>query len=945
MTSCSSIDSKSSFEGNSDLKTDGDAFAADPPTAEKQSKLDICVGDKVIINTAATKSSPGLVDERAVVMYIGYPFKGHTVRYGVKLEHSANGDNDGSQWIHKKTGKITHKKHLINSYKKRHQKRRFFRAKDNHGMFVKRDEISSLEVRASECRFTINNKVIVENRGKGTIKFVGCLEGHRLERTGTWYGVDLVRAIGKHDGTVKGVQYFKCAKGHGIHCRDGMLSAVTERRVHFEVDDADDAKAAASDPWIGILGPIRSMKHSATLPGQRTLEYGELDTPGTPMPSSPMKSAMGHCLSPYVRPKVNRQCSSLQLWAGNANKEMLSEWVPRRAASDGMPPMMLAEIERTMSVMSMRNLLAPGPISFAFTVQAPCTGKTAKGDSVMNVLSRQGHELSRNFYDFYEFDADEDELGRGQFGEVYRCRTKEEETESDTDTDSETDDDEEGDDSDGSENEDSQNDEREVYAVKMINKAKFHHKGNQLETARLLRGEIANLRRIQKLKKANNVQGAEYLIELVDIFEDRNYLRIVTNLCSGGSLWNHIERLNDNRSGRVYSEVDIKRIMGQILSALSVLHSQKVAHLDLKPENIMFDSAGKVQVIDFGMSRVIPDLVKKRLLVGTPNYLAPEVIEGRYGIAADIFSAGIIFFHLRFGYPPFFINDNFDAALTEMEGKRLQQLILKGFQNEVKEDFGPWFPAEEPISECMMDLISKMLRGNPAERPTVTECLVHEYFESVADSNQLPDTVMNALTKFNGQCQFKVLISKLFAHQIDPKHMKQLRAVWDRFDENGDGSLTMAQFQSAMANYDHRYRDDQIEAMFDSLDYKGSAQISFDELVTAFSYQRLVAVDERLWAAFSELDADGDGKITKSELLCVLRSVDPTLFEQKTVNTLRQWIDDSVGAADDDFDGMIDYEEFLMALHPEFNEPPVTPGVSSRGLLQFNDPTICEHGH
>ena len=216
------------------------------------------------------------------------------------------------------------------------------------------------------------------------------------------------------------------------------------------------------------------------------------------------------------------------------------------------------------------------------------------------------------------------------------------------------------------------------------------------------------------------------------------------------------------------SEAKIQRIMSEILSGLAFLHQHDVAHLDLKPENIMFDGEGTIQLIDFGMSRMIPSLQKAGVLVGTPSFVAPEVIDGFYDKKADIWSVGVIFFMLRFGYPPFYDQAGSGASkithgqseAVMAENKVLFDLIRKGFTNEIKQGLGPWFPKEEhdqdPICDELRDLMARMLTLDTAQRPTAKECLDHPYFKQVADSKKLPSTVMEALTKFNGQCQFKV---------------------------------------------------------------------------------------------------------------------------------------------------------------------------------------------
>merc|ERR1719229_175629 len=109
--------------------------------------------------------------------------------------------------------------------------------------------------------------------------------------------------------------------------------------------------------------------------------------------------------------------------------------------------------------------------------------------------------------------------------------------------------------------------------------------------------------------------------------------------------------------------------------------------------------------------------------------------------------------------------------------------------------------------------------------------------------------------------------------------MKQLEELWQKFDADNDGSLTLEQFKKVMREYDHGYKDYQIEAIFENLDWNETENINFDALVTAFSYQRLVAVDERLWEAFARLDVDNDGHITKAEIKRCLAMVNPSAFD------------------------------------------------------------------
>merc|ERR1712048_528808 len=146
---------------------------------------------------------------------------------------------------------------------------------------------------------------------------------------------------------------------------------------------------------------------------------------------------------------------------------------------------------------------------------------------------------------------------------------------------------------------------------------------------------------------------------------DKYKVYIVQELCSGGELFDYIEK-----KGRL-TEAVASGIMRQIFEGLKFLHENSIVHCDLKPDNFLFETkqeGATLKIIDFGMSKRLPRLMKLNMLCGTPYYTAPECIDKNYSHGADMWSVGVVLFVMLFGFPPFYV----DPA---MYGRREHEFI------------------------------------------------------------------------------------------------------------------------------------------------------------------------------------------------------------------------------------------------------------------------------
>mmetsp|Transcript_37965 Transcript_37965/g.37464 ORF Transcript_37965/g.37464 Transcript_37965/m.37464 type:complete len:190 (+) Transcript_37965:68-637(+) len=119
------------------------------------------------------------------------------------------------------------------------------------------------------------------------------------------------------------------------------------------------------------------------------------------------------------------------------------------------------------------------------------------------------------------------------------------------------------------------------------------------------------------------------IVKYIEMFENSDYLYIVTELCEGGELYSYIHD-KVSKDGN-FKESEAADIMKMLLMAIVHCHSYKIAHRDIKPENIMLNKEGHVTLIDFGLSKQ-KDIKGMKSVVGSPYYVAPEVLEGEYGL-------------------------------------------------------------------------------------------------------------------------------------------------------------------------------------------------------------------------------------------------------------------------------------------------------------------------
>ena len=209
-----------------------------------------------------------------------------------------------------------------------------------------------------------------------------------------------------------------------------------------------------------------------------------------------------------------------------------------------------------------------------------------------------------------------------------------------------------------------------------------------------------------------------HCLRLKNHFEDDTNFYLVMPLAAKGQLYRVLRKF------RKFDERTAAQILRETISALQYLHqfNPPIIHRDIKPENLLLNEGGRVLLADFGWSNFSDGGVRKTFC-GTPEYIAPEMLLKKgHDTRVDIWSVGVLMFELLSGYSPFVAKNNQDLY------QNIRRLKIQ------------WPKDMQPLAK---NLIGKILKLNPLDRPSLKEILEHQWFKQTKIIKPLLENKLN----------------------------------------------------------------------------------------------------------------------------------------------------------------------------------------------------------
>jgi len=381
------------------------------------------------------------------------------------------------------------------------------------------------------------------------------------------------------------------------------------------------------------------------------------------------------------------------------------------------------------------------------------------------------------------------------------------------------------------------------------------------------------------------------ICRLYETFEDEKTVYLILEFCKGGELFDRILKAGH------FDEQKAALSLRQMLLAMNYLHQNSILHRDVKPENWLVASAepiekSTIKLIDFGNAKILNPEGWAYTIIGTPNYVAPEVFSHKYNEKCDIWSLGVILYLMLSGLQPF-------------NGKTPQEVMDQVKRASVFFDAKPW----KKISHDTKCFVKSLLEKDIEVRPSAMQSLTDEWLEKTCEKSltqhQVSEIELDRLRKFSDMSKLKKAALTVVAANLPDDRIGHMRSMFRSLDKNLSGTVCLAELREVLEQQGITIPSD-LHKIFELSDSDGSGVLDYTEFLAATMDRKYYNQEEAVWQAFQKFDIDNNGSISLDELRETLHDDVENIIPGKSDHVERLF-----KRADKNHNGRIEYDEFL----------------------------------
>lgn len=350
------------------------------------------------------------------------------------------------------------------------------------------------------------------------------------------------------------------------------------------------------------------------------------------------------------------------------------------------------------------------------------------------------------------------------------------------------------------------------------------------------------------------------IVNIIDFYESDKYFNIVSELCTGGELFDAIVQSETGLSREA-----VRHIAANLLQAIRYCHEQCIMHRDIKPSNILLtrpyvkgEDFPPVKLIDFGLSTFYTPGIPDRGKVGTGPWMAPEVYYNKfYNEKCDIYSIGCVLFTCLCGSMAFAVSDK-----RSRDGIRFDRKIYsKG--NKMGQDNSIYIGSVWNDLDIEKEFLNSLLDTDQKYRKSAIQALRDPYFEVSMPDIPMPTSneILSKLKGLHMENKLRRVVKNIIGRKLLPSDREVIQRWFGKQD-----SMTIKEAIDHIGTYFQYLEQDELKSIAEALDLNKDGIIDKEEFISTVMPSYLYDTVIRIHAAFFKLDLDKNSRLSFDEV-------------------------------------------------------------------------------